>query len=74
MTYFYKELPNIFLFVYHFLYTTPFIFVKNLVYNSYNKRWESEFDNIVSKKDEIKDLNLNQLKLEVRATYKKTRK
>ena len=31
--------------------------------------WESEFDNIVSKKDKVKDININQLKLEVHDTY-----
>ena len=32
---------------------------------SYNKLSESEFVGIVSKKDELQDLNINQLKLEV---------
>ena len=32
---------------------------------------ESEFDNIVSKKDKVQDMNINQLKLEVHDTYKK---
>ena len=36
--------------------------------------WESEFDNIVSKKDEIQDPNINQLKLEVHDTYEKDEK
>ena len=35
---------------------------------SYNKLWESEFDGIVSKRDELQDLNNNQLKLEVHDT------
>ena len=38
---------------------------------SYNKLWESEFDNIIRKKDKIQDMNINQLKLQVYETYKK---
>ena len=45
-----------------------------MAYVSYNKLWESEFDVIVSKRDKLKDLNINQLKLEVRDTYKKDEK
>ena len=45
-----------------------------MAYISYNKLWESEFDNIVSKKDKVQDLNINQLKLEVHDTYKKEEK
>ena len=41
---------------------------------SYNKLWESEFDGIVSKRDKLQDSNINQLKLEVHATYKKDEK
>ena len=41
---------------------------------SYNKLWESEFDNIVSKRDKLQDLNINQSKLEVHDTYKKDEK
>ena len=41
---------------------------------SYNKLWESEFDGIVSKRDILQDLNINQLKLEVHDTYKKDKK
>ena len=41
---------------------------------SYNKLWESEFDGIVSKRDKLQDLNINQLKLEVYDTYKKDEK
>ena len=40
----------------------------------YNKLWESEFDGIVSKRDKLQDLNINQLKLEVHDTYKKDEK
>ena len=36
--------------------------------------WESEFDNIVSKRDKLQDININQLKLEVHDTYKKDEK
>ena len=41
---------------------------------SYNKLWESEFDGIVSRRGKLKDLNINQLKLEVHDTYKKMKK
>ena len=41
---------------------------------SYNKLWESEFDNIVSKKDKVQDLNNKQLKVEVHDSYKKKMK
>ena len=45
-----------------------------MAYISYNKLWESEFDGIVSKRDKLQDLNINQLKLEVQDTYKKDKK
>ena len=45
-----------------------------MAYISYNKLWESEFDGIVSKRDKLHDLNINQLKLEVHDTYKKDEK
>ena len=45
-----------------------------MAYISYTKLWESEFDNIVSKRDKLQDLNINQLKLEVHDTYKKDEK
>ena len=45
-----------------------------MAYISYNKLWESEFDGIVSKRDNLQDLNINQLKLEVHDTYKKDEK
>ena len=38
---------------------------------SYNKLWESEFDGIVSKRDNSQDSKISQLKLEVHDTYKK---
>ena len=45
-----------------------------MAFISYNKLWESEFDGIVSKRDKLQDLNINQLKLEVYDTYKKDEK
>ena len=45
-----------------------------MVYLSYNNLWESEFDNIVSKRDKSQDLKINQLKLEVHDTYEKDEK
>ena len=45
-----------------------------MAYISYNKLCESEFDGIVSKRDKLQDLNINQLKLELYDTYKKDEK
>jgi len=45
-----------------------------MAYISYNKLWESEFDGIVSKRDKLQDLNINQLKLEIHDSYKKDEK
>ena len=45
-----------------------------MAYISYNKLWESEIDGIVSKTDKLKDLDINQLKLEVHDIYKKDEK
>ena len=45
-----------------------------MAYITYNKLWESEFDGIVSKRDKLQDLNINDLKLEVLDTYKKDEK
>ena len=45
-----------------------------MAYISYKKFWESGFDGIVSKRDKLQDLNINQLKLEVHDTYKKDEK
>ena len=45
-----------------------------MAYIRYNKLWESEFDGIVSKRDKLQDLNINNLKLEVLDTYKKDEK
>ena len=44
------------------------------MYISNNNLWDSEFDNIVSKKDKIQDMNINQLKFEVIDTNKKDEK
>ena len=54
------------------MYTAPFTFVKT--YISDNNLWEGEIDGIVSKRDKLQDLNINQLKLEVHDTYKKDEK
>ena len=45
-----------------------------MAYISFNKLWKSEFDCIVSRRDKLQDLNINQLKLEVHDTYKKDEK
>ena len=45
-----------------------------MAYNSYNKLWESEFIDIVSKRDKLQDANINQLRFEVDDTYKKDEK
>ena len=45
-----------------------------MAFISYNKLWESEFENVVSKKDKVQDMNNNQLKLEVPDAYKKDEK
>ena len=45
-----------------------------MTYISYNKLWESEFDGIVSKRDILQDLNINQLKHKVNDAYKKGEK
>ena len=42
-----------------------------MAYISYNKLSQSEIDNIVSKKDKVQDLNINQTKPEVHDSYKK---
>ena len=42
-----------------------------MVYISYNKLWESEFDGFVSKRDKLQDSNINNLKLEIHDTYRK---
>ena len=45
-----------------------------MTYISYNKLWESEYVGIVSNRDKLQDLNINQLKLEVHDTYKNDEK
>ena len=45
-----------------------------MAYISYNKAWESEFDNILSNRDKLQDMNINKSKLEVHDTYKKDEK
>ena len=45
-----------------------------MAYISYKKLWESEFVGIVSERDKLQDLNVNQLKLEVHDSYKKDEK
>ena len=45
-----------------------------MAYVSYNKLWESGFDNIVSKNDKLQDINVNQLKLQVYDIYEKNEK
>ena len=36
--------------------------------------WENEYDNIVSKRDKLQHLNINQIKLEVYDSYRKDEK
>ena len=45
-----------------------------MAYISYKKLWESEFDGIVSKRDKLQDLNINNLKVEIHDTYKQDEK
>ena len=45
-----------------------------MAYISLNNLWESQFDDIVSKRHKLQKLNINQLKLEVYGTYKKDEK
>ena len=45
-----------------------------MAFINYIKMWESEFDDIVSKQNELQDLNINQLKLEVHDTFQKEEK
>ena len=42
-----------------------------MAYISYKKLRENEFDGIVSKRDKLQDININNLKIEVHDTYKK---
>ena len=43
----------------------------SMTYICYNNLRKSEFHNFVSAKDNVKDINLNYLKLKVNDTYKK---
>ena len=45
-----------------------------MAYISYNKALESELEGILSKRDKLQGLKINQLKLEVHDTYKKHEK
>ena len=45
-----------------------------MAYISYNKLWESEFDDIVSKRDKLQDLNINQLNSKYTIPIKKMKK
>ena len=45
-----------------------------MAFISYNKLGESVFNNIVSKRDKLQDLNIKQLKLEVHKTHEKKEK
>ena len=45
-----------------------------MAYISHKKHWESEFDGIVSKRDELQNLNTIPLKLEVYDTFEKNEK
>ena len=45
-----------------------------MAYVSYKKLWESEFDGIVSKRNKLQHLKINQLKLELHDTFKKDEK
>ena len=42
-----------------------------MVKEIYTKVLEIEFDNIVSKRDKLQDMNINQLKLEIHDTFEK---
>ena len=45
-----------------------------MAYISYKEKWESEFDNFVSRKDKVQVIIINQIKLEVHDSYKKDEK
>ena len=45
-----------------------------MAYTSDNEIWESEFDNIVIKKDKVQVMIINQLKLELKGNYEKDEK
>ena len=45
-----------------------------MAYTSCSELWESEFDNIVSKRVKLQDINIDQLKLDVHDPFKKDEK
>ena len=45
-----------------------------MAYISYSKLWEKESQEIISKKDKVQDMNINQLKLEVHDTSEENEK
>ena len=45
-----------------------------MAYIIYNETWESEFDNIVFKRNRVQNTNLNQLKLKLNDTFRKVEK
>ena len=45
-----------------------------MAYISYTKLWESECDNIVSRKGKVLDMTVSQVKLEIHDTYGKDEK
>ena len=45
-----------------------------MAYIIYKNLWESKFDKLVSKKDKVQDMSINQLKVEVHETYQKDEK
>ena len=45
-----------------------------MAYISYDKLWEPEFAKIVSKRDKLQDMNINELKFKVHDTYKEDEK
>ena len=47
---------------------------KKLVFVSYIKLCESEFDNFAFEQDKVQDMNFNQSKLDIHETYKKDEK
>ena len=45
-----------------------------MAYISYNKLWESDFDNVLMKREKLQDLNIKKLKLKVNDVYEKDEK
>ena len=42
-----------------------------MAYISHKKLWESKFDNMVSNRDKLQDLGINQLKFKIQENSKK---